>query len=635
MSTEGKHHRLRTDIQGLRALAVGSVVLFHTFPHALPGGFVGVDIFFVISGFLITGILYRDMSLGRFSFADFYRKRVRRIFPALMVVLLATLAVGVVLLSPAGLVEVAQNTLSSVFFVSNVNFYFSSGYFDQAATLRPLLHTWSLSVEEQFYIVFPLFMFLVMRFLPGALIWLLAITFALSLGLSEWAITKSPLGAYFLSPFRAFELLLGSLCALLPFRLRSMTARNLLVVCGLVLIIGSFALLQETHRFPGLMALWPTLGAGLILYAGREGPVPAARVLDLGPLRFIGDISYSLYLWHWPVLAYLRIWQQPEVGVGLYLASMAVSVLLAIASYHLVERRFMTLDPGRVPLLRMGAGGMAIVSLAALLIWNAGGMPQRFSPPALEAFAAAEAYSPVRSRCHRDAGQQLPYEKTCVLGDDSARPDLLVWGDSHGAELAFSLGQSLAEQGQSLRVLTASACPPVLDIEMPGRRNCATINAQMLEKVVQDPDIGSVILLVNAEHYLTSLPFERMVASYEALVTRLVGAGKRVVLVKQIPNINMDAPSIAGYAFASNVPPGQIGRDVQEVLSASAAWNGALDRIAAEQGVDLLDPVPLLCKEQICPIVNDDDKVLYFNMSHISTTGARILVNGFNLNQMF
>jgi len=609
-------------------MAVLAVVIFHAWPGALPGGFVGVDVFFVISGFLISGILWRDLAAGTFSLADFYRKRVRRIFPALFVMLLTTLAAGAVILPPEAYAELARTALSSLFFVSNVDFWRHSGYFDRAAELRPLLHTWSLSVEEQYYLLFPLALAGVMRFARRWLLLLTAIAVLLLIGLSEGALRLAPLAAYFLSPFRAFELLLGALAAFAPVLSGALARRAIvqgMALAGLALIGMSLGLLSPQTPFPGVVAVLPTLGTAAVLYAGRHAAAttgPAAWMLGLGPMQGFGAISYSLYLWHWPVMAYLRILTPHEPAVPMMAAALGLSTLLAWLSYRHVERPCAALPVRGWPILRAGASGMVALGLGAAAIWGTQGLPARFSPETRALFAAAEDVSPWRAACHQSDNGRRPYDQSCILGGPGdqtpAVARLAVWGDSHGAELAAALAPATGP----LRQITASACPPVIGVDFPDRPHCRSANEAVLRDMLRDETLTTVILAANAETYDTP-GLSALETGYARTVESLVDAGKRVVLLGQIPNPERDAPLVAGRARAWGGDPARIGRPLAEVTQQAAPWNGFLAGLAARKGLVLVDPAAALCSEGFCPILGSGDQVLYFNPSHVSMAGAR------------
>ncbi|WP_375691488.1 acyltransferase family protein [Pseudooceanicola sp. LIPI14-2-Ac024] len=418
----------RDDIQGMRAIAVAGVVLFHAWPAALPGGFTGVDVFFAISGFLIGGILRRNMAAGRFTLGDFYRRRLRRIVPALVVMVTVTLAVGAAILSPDAFAELGRTAATSAVFVSNVDFYLHSGYFDRAAELRPLLHTWSLSVEEQFYLVFPLALWVVMARARRRLVAVTLGAMLICLAWSQWQAVQAPAAAFFLSPARVFEFLLGALAAYAPPPRRS---REALALAGLVMIAAGVWAISAAMPFPGLRALLPAGGAALLLWAGRgPGAGRVARALSLRPLVMLGAISYSVYLWHWPIMAYLRILSPHEPGAAVMAGAVVVSVLVGWLSWRWIEQPFARLAVGRAPVMAMGLGAIAVIAVAGTAVWQRDGMPGRFPAQTLAYFDSGADHSPWRADCHRREGVVQGYAESCVLG--GAEAAVVVWGTATG-----------------------------------------------------------------------------------------------------------------------------------------------------------------------------------------------------------
>ncbi|MFG1393934.1 acyltransferase family protein [Xanthobacter agilis] len=339
----------RPDIDGLRAVAVGSVVLFHGGFSLFGGGFVGVDVFFVISGFLITSIIADDLERGRFSLVDFYDRRIRRILPALFLVLFTTVAIGAFILLPTQMENLAGSLIPATLFYANIHFMGLESYFAPAAEELPLLHLWSLAVEEQFYIVFPLLLFVLMR-VGGrrlAVIGLFAVALV-SLVIAQVELQEAPRRAFFLLSSRAWELLVGALIALAPLPKVPPKVAAGLGALGLGALLIPVFLYNRNTSFPGVAALPPVLGAALLIYSGRHAARgPAARLLALPGLVYVGRISYSLYLWHWPLLAFAFIYRgralTPLLAAGIILLAVALSAL----SLRYVE----------APLRRAGAGG--------------------------------------------------------------------------------------------------------------------------------------------------------------------------------------------------------------------------------------------------------------------------------------
>ena len=371
-------HGYRPDVDGLRAVAVISVVAYHGFPTLLPGGFVGVDIFFVISGFLITGIILDDLVRGTFTFADFYSRRVRRIFPALIVVLFASFVAGLIFLLPDEFAQLGRHIASGALFVSNVTLYREVGYFDTSAELKPLLHLWSLAVEEQYYAVWPVLLVLLRGRLSRG--WLLVVAIGLtSFALNVAYVQKQPSAVFYLPLTRFWELMIGGALAYGlrrtgPSVLRRSAfiaryeqgLRNAVSAAGAAMLVIAFVVIDVGKGFPGMLALLPTVGAALIVLAGPTAWVN--RFLSLGVMVWIGVISYPLYLWHWPMLAFGRILTVRLLPTTT-LALIALSVVLAWLTYRFVEVRFrfQRKAEGRTRAVRTAVVAMVLMGSSGIL----------------------------------------------------------------------------------------------------------------------------------------------------------------------------------------------------------------------------------------------------------------------------
>ena len=374
----------RPDIDGLRAVAVIPVVLFHSKISLFPGGFVGVDIFFVISGYLISNILLHDISRDQFSILTFYERRIRRIFPALFTVLLFAACAAFVILLPGALGELdyfGTHLFGATFFYSNYQFMSETGYFAAAAEDNPLLHLWSLAVEEQFYIVFPVYLYLVSRFFRDRLGLATMAVLLVSLVYSIYLVQNNPADAFYSTPARAWELMLGAILAIFP-RKAPMDQRvaQVLGAAGLGFIAYSILFYNAQTPFPGAAALAPCVGAALILYTGQRNMTLAGRLLSTSAFRYPGLISYSLYLWHWPVLVFYRMYAITPVSqmeIALLLVAMTAA---AWASWKFVEAPFRTRNvlAKQKFLFAAGAGVMlASAGIGAIIGFN-DGFPARF-----------------------------------------------------------------------------------------------------------------------------------------------------------------------------------------------------------------------------------------------------------------
>jgi peptidoglycan/LPS O-acetylase OafA/YrhL len=462
------------------------VLNFHAFPGALPGGFIGVDVFFVISGFLITGIILREQELGRFSLVEFYNRRIRRIFPALIVVLGATLVLGWLWMLPTAYAQLGSDTFASTAFLANIALLLQSGYFDVESAKKPLLHLWSLGIEEQFYLFWPLLLMLAVR-LRLSIVAVAAVLGAGSFLLNVAMIGSNPVATFYLPFTRAFELLVGALLACGWINVNhSSAASSRRAFAGVALIVVAAAVLDSQRAFPGWWALLPVAGTALLISA------PAAwvnRVVLASPaMVWIGLISYPLYLWHWPLLVFgATIKFAPLTVVERELILLA-SALLAWATYRFVETPFRFGRPSRRKRFGLGAA-MAMVAIAgAAVVWGRG---YDFRLPAeIRAMANVQAESSKwRFReCLLDLSREMTFADTCVERD--RRPLVLVWGDSTAGALLPGLRQAQQERGFGIAQLTSSSCIPALNADIAGTPNCRAMNDKVLAMVRQiKPDV--------------------------------------------------------------------------------------------------------------------------------------------------
>ena len=475
------HPAYRPDIDGLRAFAVLAVVGFHAFPGLFPGGFVGVDIFFVISGYLITGIILKGREQGDFSYLDFYARRIRRIFPTLLLVLAATLVAGYFLLLADEYKQLAGHQIAGTLFYANWAFWREAGYFDVSAELKPLLHLWSLGVEEQFYLLWPLLLALLLRWprqLGGAILALLILSFAANLaGLQQY-----PSATFFLPHSRFWELLAGAWLASrppLPGVLRAGLAW-----LGLALLLAGVFLLDRDMAFPGYAALLPVLGAAGLTAAG-PGTAPN-RLLGRQPWVFLGLISYPLYLWHWPLLSFPRILTGGEPDWELRLAVVLLAVLLAWLSYRYWERWLRFHPWRRLPLALLGAG--LLLALAALYVKHEDGIAGR----AGFAREAQQMFAPTRwetKGCKARFGIQ---EGHCLALAPEAEKLVFLLGDSHARALAQGFPALARNQDTPLGwvSLGQSGCLPFKGLQRLDRgenKECPPPVDRALELVTNDP----------------------------------------------------------------------------------------------------------------------------------------------------
>jgi peptidoglycan/LPS O-acetylase OafA/YrhL len=481
VSAERTALKYRPDIDGLRAVAVLIVIAFHAQISRVPGGFVGVDVFFVISGYLISSIVFSEIASSRFSVISFYERRIRRIFPALFAVLAVCSVFAVIYLLPAELVNFGKSMLAATTSVSNIYFWRHSGYFD-SPTSQPLLHTWSLAVEEQFYVTFPLFLVLVRRFFSQRLREAVVALFFISLLTSAVVVSHNKDTAFFMLHTRAWELLLGTILSLgmIPC-LRSPWLRNLATLVGMGMIAFSALTFTPDTLFPGFSALLPCLGSALIIWAGEVGSSLVGAALSWRPLVFVGLISYSLYLWHWPivVLRHMGILMGVSAITSRRYAALlsshqfdmlvvfALSFVLAVLSWRFVETPFRK-GPLRLsgrPLFALAGTVMFILLVFSSWTVMAGGFRGRFSAQALQVASELDGSGEFNSMrtgtCFITTDNHFEqYNESVCLHEENGKGNYLLLGDSHSAMLWSALASSL--DGANVMQASTAACSPSL-----------------------------------------------------------------------------------------------------------------------------------------------------------------------------
>lgn len=607
----------RRDIDGLRAVAILPVLFYHAGIDRFSGGYVGVDVFFVISGFLITAIIAREIDARTFSIVDFYERRARRIMPALLAVILFVLAGAALLYLPGDFEGVPRSAILATLFTSNIGFFLETGYFAGGAETMPLLHTWSLAVEEQFYLGFPILLILIARFAPA---WRIAIVAGIGLVSFALAVATQTDGsgfAFYLLPPRAWELFVGALLALgaVP-TVRSTAWRELVALCGLGAIALAALTFNTNTVFPGVNALFPVLGAAALIHCAQG--TWTGRLLGWAPLVWIGLISYSLYLWHWPLIVFteyatdapLRGWSSAGVVVLAFVA--------AILSWRFVEQPFRQRRwIGRKRLFAATATAMTAVGALAAAMLATNGWSSRFSPEVIRMAAARSDVSPRRDACVDSDSERGP--APCVFGD--ARPTALLWGDSHGVEFAWALSREM-DSGEALVQRTRASCPPVLGYDPPGDPDCARINRQVFDAIRADMGIETVVLagFWAREDYATP----RMARALDETIAALRADGRRVVLIGPVPPQTFDVPRRLAHLARSGSLDEAVGTPRSDLLERTNWVRRHYPRWRA-LGVTIVDPADTLCGPRNCAIIRDGVP-LYFDSHHISVSGARLVL---------
>ncbi|MGI9325772.1 MAG: acyltransferase family protein, partial [Pseudomonadales bacterium] len=508
-------NKYRRDIDGLRAVAVIPVVLYHAGMPQFSGGYVGVDVFFVISGFLITSLILPEIAQARFSFKDFYARRIRRLFPALFAVALLCCIPAYLLLMPVELEDFGQSLATTTVFSSNFLFFSEAGYFEGPAEQKPLLHTWSLAIEEQYYLLFPALLVLIRKRLAARFQLCTLMLFIASLGLSIYSVVYHPTAAFYLLPSRTWELLLGSLLAMgMVQASENRWVTELGAGLGLVLIIIAVFAFEPTTPFPGLAALLPCLGTALLIYSGQRRHTLVGRLLSLGPVVFVGLISYSLYLWHWPVLVFAKHYAIRELQTSEALLLVLLAFALAIASWRYVEQPFRGKQGWltRGQLFKTTAGVMLLAIAAGLVFDESEGLPARLSSDVQQIAKFADDKPPERKRCEGIPSEALTYERLCRVADNDVLPSFIVWGDSHASMLMRAVRAAAAEHGLNGLSATTNGCPPMLNIankQRDPKGECMAYNEGVLNLLRGHPEIDTIILIARWTLYAEATPYRQ------------------------------------------------------------------------------------------------------------------------------
>jgi len=649
----------RPDIDGLRAIAVGSVVLFHGHIPGFTGGFIGVDVFFVISGYLITSILVREMSGGSFSLLDFYDRRVRRIFPALFTMLAAATLLAAFILTPGQMMRYAESLPPAVLFFANIHFESVLDYFGPRSDQVPLLHLWSLAVEEQFYIIFPLTLLALLRLFGRrvAVAALLLVSLA-SLAYSQATVESIPSYAFFFLSSRAWELFAGCLLALAPLPRLSPKLASWVALAGLAAIIAPVFLYWRETVFPGLTALPPVLGTAALIYAGQHAPLgPTTRLLSHRWMVYGGRISYSLYLWHWPLLVLAAFYKGGHLtylqAAGVILLSIVISGL-SLKYIETPMRRSSTFGGRR--LVRIGAGALSIVAAigVALGVQEAGRGFRNIPPRAMaadDAIAMTRVMS--RSRCfvspHTWSRDRMTSPSDCAIGPDAAkgRYDVLVWGDSHAISSYGALSESITSLGFTARLQAMAGCSPLIGAQLRRKwfpeHTCSDFNAAVMEEIRRIRP--AAVIMIGRWALWSYQPGENfwMVSdqvpgglersrdttlrvfrhAVDRTLEELTALGIKVLVVGQAPEFaSSPAECVVQRELAGKESDSCITRDRADAMSVIGRGNEILaEAVRKTPGSELLLLSQVFCNTDVCFAAEGND-FFYMDTDHVSYSGA-------------
>lgn len=622
--------RYRPDIDGLRAIAVLSVVFFHINKTWLPGGFIGVDVFFVISGYLITFLIYGEVQSGQFSFKNFYRRRINRIFPALFVVIFVNFVAGMVILAPMDFIRTAKSAIYALLGFSNFFFWKEYGnYFSSGVDEAPLLNTWSLAVEEQFYLFWPILLFLLVKLPRKYLFAGSVIGLILAVGVSEYGVRNASSASYYLLPTRFFELLVGGALSIWIYR-RGVPwgdlGSTIAGVTGLAMIIGGFFLLDDASSFPGLNALYPCIGAALIISSGCHSNSKVGRMLSFKPMVFFGLISYSLYLWHWPIIAYVH-YIGVHIGIVESCAIFTVSTLLAWCTWKFVEIPFRTsrgsISFSGVLFKRYVLPGATVI-LVSYSIIHTNGVRMRF-PPEVSEFEHIIASAPniLRQQCHSSS---LFYETKpnalCVLGDKSKELDGILIGDSYANHFTGMIDVLATHERVSIMDYTLDGCLPIKGVKLGAQASYAEkckLRNDFNYQLIQEKQYRYVVLAGAWPTTGTPEVLSDIRNGLAKSVEAIVAAGSKPIIILSNPRIE-DAEKCPLRSLLFNR---STSCNTQQKPDAGDFNIFANIRSRFPEAI-FVDPTSAICKDKICtPQIG---KVpMYRDNGHLNDVGSRLI----------
>jgi len=628
-----QHSKYRSDIDGLRAIAVLLVVGFHAFPEWVKGGFIGVDIFFVISGFLISNIIITNLRDGTFSISDFYGRRVRRIFPALLVVLFFCFVLGWFVLVPQEYAYLGEHIAAGAGFVSNLVLWRESGYFDLSAELKPLLHLWSLGIEEQFYIVWPILLWLAISTRLNMTIVLLT-TAAVSFILNMLQISSEPIATFYLPWTRFWELICGALLAnwMLCQKQKneypnSFVIRNICSILGLSLIALGCVLITKDSVFPGWLAVVPVMGASLLIYSNTHAYLNSL-VLSNRALVWIGLISFPLYLWHWPLLAFARILENETPGRYTRIAAVILSIFLAWLTYIAIEKP-----------IRFGSGHtyktvvlcilMGLIGGAGYLVYANAGIKNRY-PESYQLYVEKIDFrwpDYVRfDQCHIQSHNMIQHSEICR---ETKHPLIAIWGDSHASSLYPGFKKLQDTQDVGVEQLTTAGCPPILELQdLRYKKNCNEINQSVLKIITADqPEI--LILHAAWRHEQYPLTDQQLSQKLKFTIQKIqsISPNARIIILGPTPRWKGDPQSesfryLRGLIIKKHtVPQRQKAEKLNDIEM-------VLKTVAADTRTEFVSVTDALCNAEGCLARTGDlpEDFTSIDYGHLSKKGSEYLI---------
>jgi peptidoglycan/LPS O-acetylase OafA/YrhL len=625
------HPSYRPDIDGLRAIAVSLVVFHHAFPQILPSGFIGVDLFFVISGFLITTIIFQNLERGSFSFLDFYVRRIKRIFPALILVLVACLVYGWFSLFPADYKQLGKHTLAGAAFVSNFAFWYESGYFDGDSKLKPLLHLWSLGIEEQYYIFWPLIAWLAWKKKVN-LLKVCLVLLVVSLIVNIVTVKHNAVAAFFSPASRFWELLIGSVLAYMKLHHQNAndaTRNNLSAWLGLCLLIVGGVFIDPERSFPGFWALLPTLSAYLLISAGSHAWFNRV-VLSNRLLVWIGLISFPLYLWHWPLLVFAKQSSALQPSVQLLLSMVAISIAMAWLTYRLIERpiRFGKREGGRKALFLSLL--LIIIGYLGFNIYKRDGLSFRM-PPALQKIASYtnDYYNDSNYTCLiQNSDKDIEAPSPCFHKIGNTNKSILLWGDSYAWAMYAGINKVASPQA-NVYLMGKAGCPPILEVERTAVNYCKQQNERVIN-AIKNEKYDQVVLIARWDHW--TYQSDKYILSISKTIDHLKLMGvKQIYVIGPPPEWHPGLQDVLVAQALRDKLTHRLADRISEGVTTSPALDQKLNQLAQEKEISYISLLNILCNQDGCitKIGNEPEDLIGYDDGHFSRKGGAFVAKQF------
>jgi peptidoglycan/LPS O-acetylase OafA/YrhL len=629
--------KYRAEIDGLRALAVVPVILFHAGFELFSGGFVGVDVFFVISGYLITTILIEDIENKRFSIINFYERRARRILPALFFVMLVCIPFAWMWMLPGQMKDFSQSLVAVSLFASNILFWRESGYFAADAEEKPLLHTWSLAVEEQYYVLFPIFLILAWRFGKNRVFWMIVVMAAISLLFSEWGWRNVATANFYLAPTRAWELFSGSITAFIVQK-KGVRKNNLLALVGLAAIVFSIFYYDETTPFPSVYTLVPVLGVVLLVLYAEKGTF-AAKLLSTKVFVGIGLISYSAYLWHQPLFAFARIRSLEHPSSILMSILSLLALILAYITWRYIE------SPFRLKKVK-------VIGMKKVFVFSSFGLVSYFSfglfghvTNGIESRVPQEvsdiekAGQPVNPKC---LSEKI---NNCLMGNGDSLEKFILVGDSHAGRYSYILEKIALERNHNIRVISGSWCAPLInwkvrENEVAPNSDCFPSMENEIRKLAQT-SVNTIVLAAEWGNYTQGYRHGSKTTNYEYsgsgkleeitisqsfskafrdTVSFLVANNKRVVIISPLPEYKFNVPNALAKAYWFDSDMQFLSLPLNEYQKRNFEFYTTLEN-ELFTNLSTLYVESFFCNQVSCPPYDENYMPFYSDGNHLSTTG--------------